>query len=355
MIYTIGDTHKILTTTTAIEYPLGPKAVLPNKLLREFLHDPIKYLMNVARTYGEICHFKFGKQHIYLLTNPEYIDDILIKNHKNFTKSKTRQVAKRLLGEGLVTSEGEYHDRQRRIIQPTFHPNRIKAYGQIVTIYGNQMCQQWKDGVNIDIHKELMDVTSAIISKAVLGSDVKSKYSTIGDALLTCMEYSNRVQMPLLQRDTKDSILQNFVNTGQVRFLFKDFTINDKPGDKVSSLAAEASYCAADQGKYWPFHDEIYKNSKGEYVAWVTKDVLNQFASNVNIPNIKKFSECLDSQNHSDIVQQNDNLANSIGLQATPSFILLSTGKSQQQPLLIDGAQPYSAFQQAIARVQSST
>jgi protein-disulfide isomerase len=157
------------------------------------------------------------------------------------------------------------------------------------------------------------------------------------------------------QRDTKDSILHNFVNTGQVRFLFKDFTINDKPGDKASTLAAEASYCAADQGKYWPYHEEIYKNSEGEYVAWVTKDILKQFAGNVNIPNIKKFSECLDSQNHSNIVEQNDNLANSIGLQATPSFILLTTGKSQQQPLPIDGAQPYSAFQQAIPKVQSST
>jgi protein-disulfide isomerase len=157
------------------------------------------------------------------------------------------------------------------------------------------------------------------------------------------------------QRNTKDSILHNFVNTGQVRFLFKDFTINDKPGDKTSRLAAEASYCAADQGKYWPYHDEIYKNSKGEYVAWVTKDILKQFASNVNIPNVKKFSECLDSQNHSNIVEQNDNLANSVGLQATPSFLLLSTGKSQQQPMLIDGAQPYSEFQQAISKVQSST
>lgn len=156
------------------------------------------------------------------------------------------------------------------------------------------------------------------------------------------------------QRDTKDSIIQNFVNTGQVRFLFKDFTINDKPGDKASTLAAEASYCAADQGKYWQYHDEIYKNSKGEYVAWVTKDVLKQFANNVNVPDIKKFSDCLDSHNHSDIVQQNDNLADSIGLQATPSFILLSTAKSQQEPLLIDGAQPYSVFQQAIAKIQSS-
>src|SRR5215467_8297301 len=157
------------------------------------------------------------------------------------------------------------------------------------------------------------------------------------------------------QRNTRDSIVQNFVNTGQVSFLFKDLTINDKPGDKASTLAAEASYCAADQGKYWQYHDEIYKNSKGEYVAWVTKDILKQFANNVKIPNMKKFSECLDSQNHSNIVEQNDNLANSVGLQATPSFILFPTGISQQEPLLIDGAQPYSAFQQAIAKVQPST
>ena len=156
-------------------------------------------------------------------------------------------------------------------------------------------------------------------------------------------------------RYTKDSIIQNFVNTGQVRFLFKDFTINDKPGDKASTLAAEASYCAADQGRYWQYHDEVYKNSKGENVAWVNKDALRQFARNVNVHDIQKFSNCLDSNNHSNIVQQNDNLAGNIGLQATPSFLLMSTAKSQQRPLLIEGAQPYSVFQQAIMNAQSSS
>ncbi|MGA8082460.1 MAG: thioredoxin domain-containing protein [Candidatus Nitrosopolaris sp.] len=101
-----------------------------------------------------------------------------------------------------------------------------------------------------------------------------------------------------------------------------------------ATLAAEASCCAADQGKYRPFHDEIYKNSKGEYVAWVTKDILKQFASNVNIPNIKKFSECLDSQNHSNIVEQNDNLASSIGLQATPSLFYYQQGNHSNNPCL---------------------
>ncbi|MBD0359649.1 MAG: hypothetical protein ICV56_02930 [Nitrososphaeraceae archaeon] len=66
-----------------------------------------------------------------------------------------------------MTSEGEYHDRQRRIIQPAFHPNLIKRYGDIMTTYAVNMCQQWEDGITLDIHKEMIHVTSAIISKAV--------------------------------------------------------------------------------------------------------------------------------------------------------------------------------------------
>jgi protein-disulfide isomerase len=211
--------------------------------------------------------------------------------------------------------------------------------------------------VNININNNDQAVRAALIKEISNPTYTSAPALGSNKAKVTMVEFGDYQChfCAAFQRNTKHSIIQNFVNTGQVRFLFKDFTINDKPGNKASTLAAEASYCAADQGKYWQYHDEIYKNSKGENVAWVTKDILKQFASNVKIPNIKKFSECLDSQNHSNIVEQNDNLASSIGLQATPSFILLSTAKSQQEPLLIDGAQPYSVFQQAIAKVQSST
>lgn len=158
--------------------------------------------MDIAYTYGDIAHFKFGTQHVYLINNPHYIEDILIRNYKNFIKSRGLQVSKRLLGEGLVTSEGEYHDRQRKIIQPAFHPNLIKRYGDIMTTYAVNMCQRWKDGSTLDIHKEMINVTSAIISKAVLGSDIKSEEKEeggddqVGDALLICAEYFNRLLMP---------------------------------------------------------------------------------------------------------------------------------------------------------------
>ena len=82
---------------------------------------------------------------------------------------------------------------------------------------------------------------------------------------------------------------------------------------------------------YWQYHDEIYENSKGENVAWVTKDVLKQFANNINISDIKKFSSCFDSHRHADIIDGNNKLANNLGLQATPTFILLTTNDKLQQ------------------------
>ncbi|HYA83640.1 MAG TPA: cytochrome P450 [Candidatus Bathyarchaeia archaeon] len=192
---------------TSLDYPPGPHSILPNKLLRKFMNDPIKTLMEIAHTYGDICHFKFGRQHIYLLNNPDYIEGILIRDHKNFVKSRGLQVSKRLLGDGLVTSEGEYHDRQRRLIQPAFHPNRIKGYGDIMTSHAVRMQERWKDGSTLDIHKEMMHVTSEIISKAVLGSDIRAEEDEVGVALQTCMEYFNRLQMPFGELIEKIPIL----------------------------------------------------------------------------------------------------------------------------------------------------
>lgn len=156
-------------------------------------------------------------------------------------------------------------------------------------------------------------------------------------------------------REVRDDILRNFVNTGQVRFLFKDFIINNDMTtttvDETSILAAEASYCAAEQGKYWEYHNKLYQNAVGENTQWVTIDNLKQIANNVGIGDLMQFSDCLESHKNSKTVKENDNLARSIGLQSAPTFILLS---NRTQPLAIQGAQPYSIFEQAIREIQSS-
>lgn len=148
--------------------------------------------------------------------------------------------------------------------------------------------------------------------------------------------------------ETKDQILNNFVNTGALRFVFKDFVINDLPADRASTLAAEASYCAADQGKYWQYHDELYNNSRGENTGWVTEESLKQFANRIGIQNLGQFSRCLEDHTHRETVEANTQLANSIGLRSTPSFIILS---NETVPIAIEGAQPYVVFEQAIRDV----
>ena len=163
-------------------------------------------------------------------------------------------------------------------------------------------------------------------------------------------------------RETIDNILRNFVNTGQVRYLFKDFVItNESPAatttaattvDKASTLAAEASYCAAEQGKYWQYHNELYRKAGDENTEWITKDNLKQSANNAGIGDLMEFSDCLESHRYSKTVNENDNLAKGIGLQSIPTFILLS---NRTQPLAIQGAQPYSTFEKVFKEMQSSS
>lgn len=189
-------------------YPPGPSSLSPTKLFRQFINNPIAMLMKIAYTYGDISHFKFGRQHVYLVNDPQHIENILIRDHKNFIKSRGLQASKRILGEGLLTSEGEYHDKQRRIIQPAFHPNRIKNYGHIMVDYAERICERWQDKMVIDIHSEMMHVTSAIIAKSVLGSNIVDIEShKVDNALLTSMEYFNRILMPFGELIEKIPIL----------------------------------------------------------------------------------------------------------------------------------------------------
>ncbi|MDQ3872945.1 MAG: cytochrome P450, partial [Thermoproteota archaeon] len=121
----------------------------------------------------------------------------LIYDHRNFKKGKRLQAAKAILGEGLVTSEGDFHNHQRRLIQPIFHPKRIMEYSKIMTDYAVRFRDKWKDGETLDISQEMMQLTLAIICKSVLNYDVESEAKQVGKALTTVRNYSKRLQNPI--------------------------------------------------------------------------------------------------------------------------------------------------------------
>ena len=179
------------------KFPPGPTHKMPGKLLRQFIHDPINTLSDIAREYGDISYFRLGREYVYLINNPYHIEKVLIYDHRNFKKGKRLQTAKAVLGEGLVTSEGEFHNRQRRLIQPIFHPKQIITYSNTMTYYATRVRDGWNDGDTVDISEEMMRLTLGIICKSVLNYDIEAEAQEVGKALTTVRKYSKRLQSPI--------------------------------------------------------------------------------------------------------------------------------------------------------------
>ena len=136
-------------------------------------------------------------------------------------------------------------------------------------------------------------------------------------------------------QSTLNTIKQDFIETGKVKLVFKDFPLNGPD----SVLAAEAAYCAQDQEKYWQYHDELYKNWGGERTGWITRESLDKFATTVNL-DLEKFNECLDEQKYSERVNQMYEFGKEIGIDATPSFLVFNNEKI----IKITGNQPLEVF-----------
>src|SRR2546422_719964 len=130
--------------------PSSPGKPFVGQLLG-FRRDPLKFLSSLARQYGDIVHFKLGPRDIFLLNHPDYIRDVLVTNNRNFVKSRGLEMAKKFLGESLLTSEGEFHRRQRRLAQPAFHRQRINAYGEVMVEYASRASSCWHEGETLDI------------------------------------------------------------------------------------------------------------------------------------------------------------------------------------------------------------
>ena len=183
----------------ADKIPPGPKGKPIAGNLLDFRRNPTGFLLNAALEYGDVVSLKFGPQQIYLINNPDYIRDVLVTNNRNFIKSRGLQMARRFLGDGLLTSEGDFHRRQRRLAQPAFHKQRINSYADVMTEYAARARDRWVDGERLDIHQEMMRVTLAIVGKTLFGADVESEAQEIGEALNAIMQLFDRITIPFPQ------------------------------------------------------------------------------------------------------------------------------------------------------------
>ncbi len=136
-------------------------------------------------------------------------------------------------------------------------------------------------------------------------------------------------------QNTLDTINDDFIKTGKVKLVFKDFPLNGPD----SILAAEAAYCAQDQEKYWQYHNELYKNWGGERTGWITRESLDRFAVTVDL-DLVEFNTCLDKHIYQNRVMVHYDFGKEIGIDATPSFLVFN----DQKIIKIRGNQPLEVF-----------
>ncbi len=165
--------------------------------MRAFRRDPLGFLTRLAREYGDVAQFRIGPQKAFLLSHPDDIRDVFVTHHERFHKGRALQRSKRLLGEGLLTSEGAHHRRQRRLAQPAFHRQRIAAYGEVMVADAARTSSRWRDGATLDISEEMMRLTLAIVGKTLFDADVEHDADDVGAALNEVMELFGYLMLPL--------------------------------------------------------------------------------------------------------------------------------------------------------------
>lgn len=183
--------------------PPGPRRAIPLAGLLAYRKGPLPFFQNLAAQYGDISYFRLGPQEAFFLNHPDYVREVLVSNHQNFIKGLALQRAKRLLGEGLLTSEGEFHRRQKRLAQPAFHRARVATYAVVMTDYASQTGERWRDGETVDMSEEMMRLTLGIVGKTLFDADVVSDAREVGEAMTVVMDLFNTISIPffdLLQK-----------------------------------------------------------------------------------------------------------------------------------------------------------
>ena len=145
--------------------------------------------------------------------------------------------------------------------------------------------------------------------------------------------------------ETMKKINDKYIITENVNFVYKDFPLNGEP----SILASEASYCAQQQNKFWEYHNTLYNNWGGENTGWITKNVLLDFARDVEL-NLNDFTQCLENLEFRQKVLDNEQFGKDIGINATPSFLIFNDDEVYR----IIGAQPFERFEQTIQKLGNS-
>jgi cytochrome P450 len=151
--------------------------------LPAFQSDATGFLLRIARQQGDVARFKLGRADAVLLSHPDHVGQVLIDRATDFTKGRLMQRARRILGDGLLTSEGEMHRQQRRRIQPVFTRERLQDYAALVPQLTLSQTTEWREGSPLRVDTEMDALAMRIVVRALLGASIEAEVPTLGHSL----------------------------------------------------------------------------------------------------------------------------------------------------------------------------
>jgi cytochrome P450 len=177
--------------------PPGPRMKFPIPLLWQFTRDPLAAIANLAERYGDVAQVRVGARRYILLSHPDHIEQVL--TNRNMLRSAPL-IMRDLLGNGLLTSQGELHRQQRRLMNPSFPRHRIEALGEAVTSCTDRVVRHWMDGATIDVSQEMLRLTLAIIVHVILGPGGGPSIGALLDVFAMFVRMTERNRTPYLDR-----------------------------------------------------------------------------------------------------------------------------------------------------------
>ena len=174
--------------SSSAKLPPGPPGRFLAGSAIDLARDWMGYLGKCAREYGDVVFFKFFGVPICLLVHPKDIESVLVTRQCNFEKSRDYRVLVYVMGEGLLTAEGEAWRRQRKIVQPAFHHENILEYGKVMVDCAIRMLDGWHDNTVRDIHQDMTHLTLEIVTRALFGATVLARANDVATGLQSMME-----------------------------------------------------------------------------------------------------------------------------------------------------------------------
>jgi cytochrome P450 len=165
------------------KFPPGPPNRLLAMLFGALQQNPLEYFTDLTRQYGDVWGMRIGNFRSFFINHPDLIEDVLVNKARLYHKGRILQANKYLFGEGLLTAEGDFWLRQRRLAQPAFHRERIAAYAATMADYTAQMLAAWRNGEERDVHEEMMNLALRIVGKTLFDADVTRDAKEVGETL----------------------------------------------------------------------------------------------------------------------------------------------------------------------------